>query len=280
MNKFLFGTAGIPMSTYPHTTRAGIKRVKELGLGCMEIEFVHGVRMNAERAGLVSETAKEEHIALSVHASYYVNLNSREPEKITASCQRILRAARIGSICGARNVVFHPAFYGDKSPEETYAIVKEHVSGMTDTLREEGCQILLSPEVMGKVSQFGTLEETLNLCSEIEGTTPCMDFAHWHARTGKANSYDEFSSILKLFEQKLGKKTLRQMHIHVSGIDYGPKGERKHLTLAESDFQYRDLLKALHNSGAGGTIICESPNQEEDALLLQKTYRALLNAET
>ena len=229
--------------------------------------------MNTEHASLVAETAQKEEVALSVHAPYYINLNSKEQKKIDASRQRILRAARIGFICGAHNVVFHPAFYGGNTQEKTYTTVKEQITMMVNTLRNEGNLILLSPEVMGKVSQFGGLEETLNLCAEIEGITPCLDFAHWHARTGEANSYAEFAAILNLVEQKLGKEVLEQMHIHISGIDYGQKGERKHLILAESDFQYRELLKALKDSGGGGTIICESPNQEEDTLLLQKIYR-------
>jgi deoxyribonuclease-4 len=66
------------------------------------------------------------------------------------------------------------------------------------------------------------------------------------------------------------------MHIHVSGIAYGGKGEIKHLNLKESDFQYTELLKALKDYDVKGIVICESPNLEEDALLLQATYDTLL----
>jgi len=65
------------------------------------------------------------------------------------------------------------------------------------------------------------------------------------------------------------------MHIHISGIEYGEKGEKRHLILEESDLQYKELLQALKDYHAGGTVICESPNMEEDALLLQKSYNAL-----
>jgi len=66
------------------------------------------------------------------------------------------------------------------------------------------------------------------------------------------------------------------MHIHVSGIAYGKKGEIKHLMLQDSDFQYVDLLRALKDRKAKGVVITESvPHLEEDALLLQQTYRAL-----
>jgi deoxyribonuclease-4 len=128
---------------------------------------------------------------------------------------------------------------------------------------------------MGKPSQFGTIEEILNLSTELEGVAPCLDFAHWHARDGKSNSYQEFASVLEQVEQKLGRVALDNMHIHVSGIYYGKKGELKHLNLKESDFQYAELIKALRDYDARGIVICESPNLEEDALLLQATYNTL-----
>ncbi|MBA7467980.1 hypothetical protein ES707_03220 [subsurface metagenome] len=131
---------------------------------------------------------------------------------------------------------------------------------------------------MGKHSQFGTVEEILNLCAELGGLDICMDFAHWHARTGGLNSHREFASILLQIEEKLGRVALDNMHIHVSGIAYGGKGEIKHLNLKESDFQYAELLEALKDYDVKGIVICESPNLEEDALLLQATYNALLKA--
>ena len=65
------------------------------------------------------------------------------------------------------------------------------------------------------------------------------------------------------------------MHIHCSGIKYGPKGELKHLDLEESDFNYKELLKALKEFNVKGLFVCESPNLEDDALLMKKYYDRL-----
>ena len=119
------------------------------------------------------------------------------------------------------------------------------------------------------------MEEVLNLCTELEGVGICLDFAHWHARSGGFNSYPEFISILQQIKQRLGDEGLDNMHIHFSGIAYGKKGEIKHLNLKESDLQYVALLRALKDFHAKGLVICESPNLEEDALLLQETYNNL-----
>ena len=274
-NRLLFGTAGIPHSSREPSTQSGIERIHELGLGCMEVEFVRGVDMSPQTAQAVGETAAARDIKLSAHAPYFLNLNSEDPRKVAASRERILQTARITSIFGGDCVVFHPAFYMKNRPSEVYDTVKSHLEQMTSQLWEEGNWVLLRPEVMGKASTFGTIDEVLELSTDIEGVAPAVDFAHWHARTGKANSYNEFMKILKRIESMLGRDALDTMHIHVSGIDYGPKGERKHLILEESDFNYFDLMRALKDRDVGGKLICESPNLEEDALLLQQVYLKL-----
>lgn len=271
----LFGTAGAPHSSKTKTTIDGIRRIAELGLDCMEIEFVQGVKMGEAGARLVAEIAASEGVRLSAHGPYFINLNAHEPEKIKASQGRILQAARIASLCQAESIVFHIAFYLGDSPDKTYNNVKKYLEEVMHQIRRENNRVLIRPEIMGKPSQFGNLEEILDLCIEIDGVAPCIDFAHWHARTGEFNSYREFVSILELVEERLSRAALDNMHIHAAGIAYSKKGETKHLNLRESDFQYVEFLQALKDYYASGMVICESPNLEEDALLLQETYNTL-----
>lgn len=278
MAGLLFGTAGTPHSAQSGSTVSGIECTGELGLGCMEIEFVRGVRMGRESAVLVAEVAARRGVRLSAHAPYFINFNAREPEKIRASQERLLQTARIASLCGAGSVVFHTAYYLGDPPEKAYATVKKYLAETLGQLKEENNRVWLRPEVMGRVSQFGTLEEVLDLCAELEGLAPCIDFAHWHARTGGFNSYREFTFILEEVRKRLGSTALYDMHLHVAGISYGKSGEIRHLNLSDSDFRYGELLRALVDYDAGGLVICESPNLEEDALLLQATYNRLREA--
>jgi len=275
MAGLLFGTGGIPHSSKTRSTLDGIRRIAELGLGCMEIEFVQGVKMGEAGARLVAETARSEGVRLSAHGPYFINLNAHEPEKIVASQERILQTARIGAICGAESIVFHAAYYLGDPPEKTYRSVKKYLAEVVNQLKRENNRVWVRPEVMGKPSEFGTVDEILSLCTELEGVGICMDFAHWHARSGGFNSYPEFASVLQQIKQRLGDQGLNNMHIHVSGIAYGKKGEIKHLNLPESDFEYVDLLRALKDFDAKGLLICESPSLEANALLLQETYHSL-----
>jgi len=275
MAGLIFGTGGTPHSSRTNSTIDGIKRIAELGLGCMEIEFVQGVKMGEAGARLVAETAAREGVKLSAHGPYFINLNAREPEKIIASQERILQTARIASICGAESIIFHAAYYLGDPQEKTYSAVKKYLAEVMSQLKRENNRVWVRPEVMGKPTQFGTIDEVLNLCTELEGVGIGMDFAHWHARSGGLNSYPEFTSILQQIKQRLGEEAMDNIHIHVSGIAYGKKGEIKHLNLQESDFQYAELLKALKDYDVKGIVIGESPNLEVDALLLQEIYNNL-----
>ena len=274
-DRLLFGTAGVPISSPGRDTVSGIRRVRELGLDCMELEFVQGVRMGEKTAAEVNKTAEKEQIALSVHGPYYINLNSAESEKITASIQRIYDSARIGSLCSATNIVFHPAFYLKDEKKVVYDRVFNLLKEITARLDDEGVFATLRPETTGKATQFGDVDELLSLSEEIDGVLPCFDFSHIHARDGKHNTYEEFKEIFEKIEKKLGKDGLKTMHCHISGIEYTAKGERNHLKLQESDMNYISLMEVFKEFKACGTIICESPNIEEDALLMKKTYETL-----
>lgn len=273
----LFGTAGVPISTpKPKGSVNGILQVRSLGLDAMEIEFVRGVKMSDELAIKIKQISEETNILLTAHGPYYINLNSSDAAKVEASIKRIIDTARITYKVGGWSIVFHSAYYGKDEPETVYKRVRDSLKQVIDTIVDEGIEIWVRPEVMGGLAEFGSLEEVIKLSQELEYVLPCLDFAHLHARSiGGYNSYDEFMKIFELIEKELGKDTLKNMHMHFSGIEYGERGEIKHLNLNESDFNYYDLVRALKDYSVEGVIISESPNIEEDALLLKKTYNNL-----
>ncbi len=271
----LFGTGGVPLSPPNLSTVDGIKRIAQLGLGCMELEFVRGVKMGETAAQRVAETAAAEKIKLSAHAPYYINLNSPELGKRLSSQEQLLSAARTAEHLGAQSVVFHAGYYGKDTMPEAYAHIKKELQEIISRLRSQKIKATLRVETMGKISQFGSFDEVLFLCREVEGLQPCLDFSHIYAREGKANHYRQFQRIFNKVQKKLGTEAIQNLHIHISGVEFNAKGEMKHLDLRESDFHYEDWLRALKDIGAGGMVICESPNLEEDALLLQTTYRSI-----
>lgn len=276
MNKLYFGTAGVPHSApKPQTNIEGVKRIAELGLDCMEIEFTYGVRMTDIELRQVKQVALNRNIRLSVHAPYFINLNAHENDKVEASMLRLFQSARAAFLCGATDVAFHAAFNMGDPPEKVYETVKQRLLQVLEDLDKDNIKIRLRPELMGKSSQFGALNEVLRLADEVPGVAPCIDFAHWHARTGAFNTYDEFTTMLSQIKERLGEAALKEMHLHVAGIDYGKSGEKEHIDLRDSDFAFRELLQALRDFKVRGLVVCESPNLEEDALLLKRTFTEL-----
>jgi deoxyribonuclease-4 len=274
MKSLLFGTAGIPMSTRGDTLQ-GIKDIKKLNLDLMELEFVQSINISKEKAPEVKKVAEEENIILTCHAPYYINLNAKEKEKIGASRTRIFNSAKIADMCGAYSMCFHPGFYMKQEPERVYDKIKEELKKVHKELKDNGIKIWIRPETTGKASQFGSLDECIKLSKDIPQILPCIDFAHLHARDGKNNTEKEFHEILTKVEKHLGKTALQNMHIHLSGINYGDKGEKNHLILKDSDMNYKDLLKSLKEFHCKGVVVCESPNIEKDAMLLKKTYSTI-----
>ena len=279
---FLFGTVGSPLSMpkKPGGTPGGILRLRELNLDALEMAWVQSVRVSDETCAVIKATAAEARLALSVHAPYYINLNAQTKELWEGGRARLLAAARAGYKAGATDIIFHPGSYMKDGPVAANKIAVQRLAEVAVQLKDEGVNVILRPETMGKSAMLGTLEETIAWSREIEGVLPCIDFAHLHARAGDGsfNSYKEFSAALKLVKDGLGRRGLQALHVHLSGIDYGPKGEKKHLPLKEADLKYKELFQALVEAKAGGRIMCESPLMEEDALVMQKTYRRLRQA--
>lgn len=277
-----FGTVGSPMTTPQSGTPAAIEHIRLLGMHHLEIAWVQSVRVSDDTCATIATTAERHHISLSVHAPYYINLNSQTADLMLKSDERLLAAARKGFAAGARDIVFHPGSYHNQPPEQVYERAKEKLREIREILNEEGVDVMLRPETMGKSAMFGSLEEVLQLSRDIPGVLPCIDFAHLHARTGTGaiNSYEEFAAIFEAVEEMLGREGLDRLHMHMSGIAYSSKGERHHVPLNESDWCYRELMQALIDYNVKGSVAVEAPEpfHVADALTLQATYRRLLES--
>lgn len=280
-NKLSFGISGIPLSTPKPNFLNGLKHISNVNLDSMELAFVHAVNMKKEIADIFKDEIEnikketEKQVKISVHAPYYINLNSVEEEKIEVSIDRIIKASMRGKDAGSISTVFHPGYYMKSSKAESYDRVKKSMEMLLEKYYENGNSDLpiLRPETSGKISQFGTIDELIQLSKELKVILPCIDFGHLHSITnGGVNSYNEFMEVLEKFGNSLGDRFIKNIHIHYSGIAYTEKGERNHLPIEESDANYVDLLRALKKVGAEGIVVCESPLKEKDASLLKDTY--------
>lgn len=303
-----FATGGFPHTTKNRSVFNAIARIKELGLDAMELEFVYSDFVDKDTAPDVKKTAEDEGVALTVHGSYFVNLASPEKPKWHASINRVIKSAEIGDLCGAQSVTFHAAAFQKRTEDEVYPLVKSAFEKIFEEYHKRGLSITVAPELTGKAAQWGDLEPLIKLVQDFpdENIAFCFDFAHKHARDGGGwNSAEEFNEMLTLISKELGKEFLSNMHMHVSGIQYGEKGEKNHLTYLSSeeaykkegvdvgdlskqyaefkkksrletpDLKWQELLTVLKEHEVGGVLVCESPNLEQDALLMKQYYDSI-----
>ena len=248
-----FGPAGLgPVNTAIKV----LEQYHKFGLKACETAFTYSVYIKPDDAKMIGKKAQELDIDLSIHAPYFVNLNSSEKEKRESSKQRILKCCEIGELLQAKVVVFHPGYYSNKGKTEqdkidTYNNVKKEIEYMLSIIKNNNWKIKIAPETMGKVNVFGSIEEISSLTKET-GCSFCIDFAHILAREKKV----DYEKITKLFPQK-------EWHCHFSGIVYGDKGEKHHIP-TETNI-WRELLKNLPKD-KDIRIINESPTMLEDSV--------------
>ncbi len=266
---FRFGTVGSPLATPPKPggSPGGIKYAASIGLDALELAWVNGVRIGEAACNTIKTAGEENDVALSVHAPYYINLNA-DQDKWPKQRSYLLDAAHFGNLAGATDIVFHPGSYFNHPADEVLKVVLPRLQECIDAIRADGNPVTLRPEISGKGAMLGSLSDVLEMARSIQGVVPCIDFAHLHARLGDGgvNSFDEWMSVLGTYRKALGSEALKHMHIHLSGINYGPKGEKNHLVMEEADLKFKDLMRALHDSRVEGRLLCESPVMEVDAL--------------
>ncbi|HQU37990.1 MAG TPA: TIM barrel protein [Anaerolineales bacterium] len=272
---FQFGTVGSPIGTpkKPGGSVGAIRFSKSIGLTAFELGWVQSVRVSEETCAAIKQTANEEGVSLSVHAPYFFNLNATD-EEWPKSRKRLMDAAHYGNLAGATDIIFHPGSYFERPPADVLKVSIPRLKGCVDELKKQGNPVILRPETMGKSAMLGSLDDTLEMSKAMKNVQPCLDFAHLHARPGDGtmNTVQEWTKLLEAYQAALGKEALKKLHIHLSGIEYGPKGEKNHLALAESDLKINFLFQVLKEFGCAGRILCESPIMEDDALNMKKAW--------
>lgn len=280
-----FGAAGSSASFYAEKHKSSLEMPKwlhERGLNAYEYQCSHGVRIGEEMAERLGELANEYEIQMSIHAPYYINLSTTNPEIQVKTKNHILKTLRAARAMKAKTVVFHPGSGSGGERKDILARAKRFLKEILAEVEEEGLsEIILAPETMGKKNQLGSLEEVLELCELGEQIRPAVDFGHLYAVTGGGlTDKAAYEALLDMIERKLGLFYLQHLHVHFSPIAFTAGGEKKHLsTLVEnSGPDFTPLAELLVERNLTPTIICESDErQAEDAIIYRDIYHKILH---
>jgi len=268
------GPAGNCISAEDKTTIGSLKHLIQLKLNAQEIEFVRNVYLSSKAAKEVGKIAKEFGIRLSVHCPYAINLSSTDKKVIEASKQRIWDSIMRATELNASPVVFHPGYYMGQSSDAAFSSVKDACESLVEKMKEHGIKnVLLGLETTGKVSQFGTLDELVELCKKTKGCVPAVDPAHIFARQAGNINYSEMFDKLKLLK-------LEHYHMHFSGIKWRPAkpvggNEWYHMEIKVNQPLFEPLAKEILKRKLDITIISESPVLEQDSLVMKKEFEKM-----
>ena len=279
-----FGPAGNSESFYEDGLRSALETPKWLnqkGLTAYEYQCGHGVRISDDAAGDLGAEAKKYDVTLSVHAPYYISLSSVEEEKRRRSVDYILQTLRAADRMGAGRIVVHSGSCGKITRREALELAKNTLSEAIKAADENGFgHIRICPETMGKVNQLGNIEEVMELCSIDERLIPTLDFGHINAQSlGKFRTKEQLEYIFDLMENRLGIERASMFHSHYSRIEYTNSGEKKHHTMAETEYEpdFEPIAEIIAERGFHPIMICESAGtQAEDAIKMRDIYRSYL----
>lgn len=282
-----FGPAGVPQAFRERKAAlADVPRLlREEGLDAFEYQAVRwGAKpqIRRERAGELSVKAEENDVWLTLHGSYFINFCGKR-EVVEASKNRLIACATAAEWMKAHVVVFHPGFYGKRTPREAVKDCAEALADVVEEMKTRGIEnVKLGPETMGKLSQFGSLDETLSLCEEVEQTQPVIDWAHIHARHGGCfKTADDFRKVVENIEKRLGTDAVKNMHCHFTKIEFTEKGEKRHHTMNEAEYgpEFRLLAKVIAEFKLKPVIISESPILDVDARKMRDILREELKSQ-
>jgi len=261
------GQAGIPLSCKGRTNKDGLVYTKKiLDLNAMEVQFVRGLYvMEDEEAQFMQEYAKENDVELHVHAPYYINL-AGSGEELQLSIEKIMFSARLAEKMGAKTIVTHPGYYGENTERKTSKKIIKNAKKLQGIFKKEKIKVKLAIETMGKQKVFGSLDEIVEICSNVKGVIPGIGIGHIHARTnGGLKKREDFEEIF----QKLKPLRLKHYLIHVTGVLYENGNEYYHLPIKKGDMPLTPLIDIILDKNYDVTFISESPLLEHDAVYIR-----------
>ena len=276
-----FGTAGNSSSFYASGHKKSAEApswLEKIGLDAYEYQCGKGITVGEKAALEIGAAAKEHGIAMSLHAPYFANIANPDETMREKTIRHIVSSCKTAGFLGAGRVVVHSGSLLKNTREAALEIAKTNLKAALDACDNEGySSVAVCPELMGGISQLGTLDEVCELCKIDDRLIPCIDFGHYNARhRGILKDEADYLFITEKIQNSLGYERLRYMHCHFSKIEYSKKrGEIRHLTFEDKVFgpEFAPLAQVIKKNRLEPVIICESDGtQAEDALTMRKIY--------
>jgi deoxyribonuclease-4 len=257
MGEIRFGPSGLPEAA---TFEEAFAALAEEGYRACEIGFVSGFWLDYEAAPLFAAAADAADVALSVHAPLAAFMGHADRgKKFKMALGMLDHTAGLAKACGARLIVFHPGFLLGRDRDQTIADVVDQLADLRTRLEAKDRLVPFGVEVMGRVRDFGSIDDVLAIAAQVDFVRPVLDFAHMHATSdGAFLEADAFTDALAAADAVLEPGA--PFHIHFSDIQYANRNETKHLPYGEGTLRAEPLREALGRFERAATVISEAPD--------------------
>jgi len=242
----IIGVAGVP-TNYKGKFKGLFAWLKDLNLNAFEIQCVYGFKISDANKQIIMEE-KQNGFHFSIHAPYYINLGSKNPDVVDRSKQNMKQGIELAKSIGVNRIIFHPGGGHDNTLEGRKLAIKQLIESVNELTSEiDMGDVKLYPEIGGKTASLGSLDEIIEICKNCEYCFPCIDIAHLHAReVGSITSKEILTEKLTKVKNEIPEK-FKQIHFHAYTINYGDKGELNHLRHGETMPDGREGLPNLNN---------------------------------
>jgi deoxyribonuclease-4 len=254
--------------------------VRNLGLRAFEVNFGRGLRLSEKMAAAIGEESQKHDVLISAHAPYFINLASEDPAAIQKSYGYIARSLELLRIMGGRDLVVHIGSQGDLDRDTAINNCKKNLKWVIEKLEKSGFSDFpyrICIETMGRYRAVGNYREICDICAVSDRVFPTIDFGHINCllQGELQKNPAKFGEIMDYCTEKLGRAKMQNVHIHFSGIKFGPRGELAHTVIDDPKFgiPFAPLARYIKQHKLTPTIICESAGiMAQDAVKLKKVF--------
>ena len=228
-----FGVAGVPVN-YKGKPNDFYNWLKDMNLNAYEVQCTFGFKMSDKTKQLVSQ-AQNDGFYISIHGPYYINLGSVNSAVVERSIDILKQGIELAKSINCTRIIFHPGGGHENTETGRKDAIKRIINHLNDISSQVDMgDVKFYPEIGGKTANLGSLDEIIEICKQCEYAYPCIDIAHLHAREfGSIKSKDILRAKLEYLRTELPNK-FDKVHFHAYTINYGDKGEIKHLVHGEN----------------------------------------------
>jgi len=231
-----------------------------------------GIATNYEELNYLGKLAKELDVELSLHTPYYMDLAGEE-ELAQRSMDNIKFGGLIANEMDATVLVTHLGLYGSLTKKEAGRRIAERLRVLKRWYTENDLKPRLGVETSGRQEVFGSYEEILNLCKNIKGIIPVLNFAHIHSREkGSLKRKEDFQKVL----DKAEKFVKGRYHTHFSGVEHEGGNELRYTPIKKGDLRFEPLAECILENNFYITVISSSPLLEHDAMYMKVILERVL----